>query len=421
MADAVRVLIIAPAPLSDDWAGGISNFVRSFVANMPDDFSVSIAGVAGADDDSARAWRTQTLAGREVRFLPVARLAHGSRGVAPVKVRAMLGLVRVRRHLPAHGVVVQVHAPAMDIPLLLRRTPIIRVVHNAPDNLAQHSSGTSWRHSARALRRFEQASFHRAAHVFFVDRATYERYAASDAAEHADAAADAAADTHMSYLPNGVDTAEFAPLPPAQRVSTRAELAAKLDVPAGGPWLLFCGRLDRQKDPDLLIATFAAARRLPGTQDAQLIVVGSGPLEEVTRQAARSAGVAEATHFVGTVDHDQLSTMMAVADVLLLTSVYEGAPFVVLEALACGLPVVATAVGDVPVLVEHEHTGWISGDRNALELARGVAWAVAQPRDVIAPRAAAAMRRYRIQDVLAPFYEAHRELSDVIRSTISPT
>ncbi len=405
MTDAVRVLVIAPAPLSDDWAGGISNFVRSFVRHMPDDFVVSIAGVTSATDPTnGRGWRTETLAGRDVRFLTVARLPEpGSRLAAPAKARAAWGLLRSRRALPAHGVVVQLHAPAMDLPLLLRRAPIIRVVHNAPDNLTGPDSGTSWRHTGWALRRLENGSFKRARRVFFVDRATYQRYALNDT--------DAG---HMCYLPNGVDTAEFAPLPEAQRALARAELAAALGVPPSGPWLLFCGRLDRQKGPELLIATFAAARRLPGLEDAQLIVVGNGPLKDVAQQAAHAAGVAQATHFVGPVDHDALPRLMAGADVLLLTSAYEGAPFVVLESLACGLPVVSTAVGDVPVLVEHERTGWIADRHDADELARGVAWAVGQPREEISARAAASMSAYRIEQVLAPFYEAHRTLAQQV-------
>jgi len=401
MSDAVRVLIVAPAPLSDDWAGGISNFVRSFVRHMPDDFAVSIASIAGAGDAYERNWRNETLAGREVRFMPVAGLPVTRRAPhTPVKASAMWGLLKARRHVPTRGAVVQVHAPAMDLPLLLRRAQVIRVVHNAPDNLAAHSSGTSWRHFGWALRRIEESSFRRAQRVFFVDRATYQRYAARDDDGE-----------HMYYLPNGVDTAEFAPLTQAQRTSTRHDLALTLGVRENGPWLLFCGRLDRQKDPELLIATFAQARRLAGLEDAQLIVVGRGPLQETTVESARAAGVGDAAHFVGPIEHDLLPRVMGASDALILSSAYEGAPFVVLEALASGLPVVSTAVGDVPLLVQHVRTGWIASTRSAAELARGVAWAVGQPRDEIAPRAAASMRAYRIEDVLAPFYDAHRRVA----------
>ena len=220
-------------------------------------------------------WHELELAGREVRFLPVARLASNGRGSlaprAPVKARAMWGLLTARPNVRTRGAVIQVHAPAMDLPLLMRKAPIIRVVHNAPDNLAA-TDGSLWRHAGWALRRAEDLSFQRAQRVFFVDRATYAHYA-----EPAEPPA------HMAYLPNGVDTDEFRVMDPDERASTRTTLAGSLNVPEDGPWLLFCGRLDRQKDPELLIATFAEARRLPGLDNAQLIIVGSGALELATQ------------------------------------------------------------------------------------------------------------------------------------------
>ena len=269
MTQPVRVLIVAPAPLSDDWAGGISNFVRSFVANMPDDFGVSIAGVAGPGEDTSSEWRDAMLAGRKVRFLPVAHLPEHGRGRVPVKAQAMWGLLRARPMIATQHSVLQVHAPAMELPLTRRTAPIIRVVHNAPDNLASHDAGTFWRHSARALRKAEEFSFRRAARVFFVDRSTYEHYRSAD---------DDAG--RMCYLPNGIDTAEFAPRDALARERSRHEIGARFGIPANGPWLLFCGRLDRQKDPGLLVETFAAARRLPQLEEAQLVIVGTGPLEE---------------------------------------------------------------------------------------------------------------------------------------------
>ncbi len=405
MTSGVKVLIVAPAPLSDDWAGGISNFVRSFVANMPTDFTVAIAGVADRGESSIGQWRDMTVAGRDVRFMPVASLGVPGRVRTPVKARAMWGMLMARRRIATEGTVIQVHAPAMDFPLALRRAPTIRVVHNAPDNLASHDAGTLWRHSSLALRAVERVSMSRAARVYFVDHATYQRYTKDQESDR----------ERLQFLRNGIDTNEFAVLNPLQRETARAHLAHQFGVNPAAPWVLFCGRLDRQKDPGLLVATFARARALPGLEDAQLLIVGAGPLERSTRQAARDAGVGDATQFVGTLDHDRLPEVMGASDVLLLTSAYEAAPFVVLEALACGVPVVSTDVGDVPIVVQHQSTGWIASERSADELARGLAWAIAQPRDEIAPRSATSMRAYRIQDVLLPFYDAHRRLLEPAR------
>jgi glycosyltransferase involved in cell wall biosynthesis len=406
----VRCLIVAPAPLSDDWVGGISNFIRGFIAHAPDDFDIAVCGVvsaadAHADGERSAGWRPIDVAGRRVSFLPVARLGTGGGRIrTPVKARELAGLLAARPHIPTSGRVLQLHAPVLDRAFVGRRNaPIIRVVHNSPTNLASPMQGTAWRRLGWALRRIEEASYRRAERVFFVDRATYDQYRVGDDG------------SRMRHLPNGVETDRFRVRESHERDAMRAQAAESLGIRGDAPWILFCGRLDRQKDPDLLIRTFAAARALPELAGAQLLIVGAGPLEQKTRDEARQAGVADATHFVGAVRHDRLPDLMSACDVLVLTSAYEGTPFVVLEALAAGLPVVSTAVGDVPRLVHHAQAGWLSSSRSADELARGLAWAVAQPRDEIAIRCSASMSGYGLEAVLAPFYEEHRRVAATAR------
>jgi glycosyltransferase involved in cell wall biosynthesis len=404
MSDRVRCLIVAPAPLSEPWVGGISNFIRSFVRHMPDDFEVAICGVAmdaGPGKHNGSGWRMIDVLGRAVPFLPVAHVSpNGHLGRTPVKWRAFLGLLRERGHIVTRGRILQVHAPAMDLPFIGRPGPTIRVVHNAPENLAGPDSGTVWRHFGWALQRAENMTFRRSDRVFFVDRPTYERYVTRGNGSGA----------VMSYLPNGVDTDLFRPRSADERAKFRADLSAAFGLYAGGPWLLFAGRLDQQKDPALLISTFASVRSLDGLGSAQLLIAGEGPLRGEVEQAAHDLGVAGGTHFLGPLTQRRLAELMPAADVFVLPSAYEGMPFVVLEALASGLPVVSTRVGDVPRLVDHQSTGWLADTRTSSDLAAGIRWTLSQPRDEIGARCASAVTRYRIENVLAPFYAAHREV-----------
>lgn len=403
MSDRVRCLIVAPAPVTEPWVGGISNFIRSFVRHMPDDFDAAICGVAmqsGARHQDGAGWRTIDVQGRPVPFLPVAHVGpDGRAGRTPVKWRAFLGLLRERGHIGTRDRILQVHAPAMDLAFIGRAVPRIRVVHNAPENLAAPESGAVWRHFGWALGLTEKMTFRRSEKVFFVDLETYERYAAR--------AKDRAV---MGYLPNGVDTDRFHPRSGEDRVNLRAALSADFGLPANCPWLLFAGRIDHQKDPGLLVRAFAAVRSRVGLGDAQLVVVGEGPLRAQAEQLTRELGVAPVTHFLGPTTQDQLAELMPAADALVMASSYEGMPFVVLEALASGLPVTSTRVGDVSRLVEHGRTGWLADTRTPTDLAAGIAWVLSQPRDEIGARCAASVTRYRIENVLTPFYEAHREV-----------
>jgi glycosyltransferase involved in cell wall biosynthesis len=108
---------------------------------------------------------------------------------------------------------------------------------------------------------------------------------------------------------------------------------------------LFAGRLVPWKRVELLIG--AVAR----TADAHLEIVGDGPEAATLRRCAENEGVSERVQFLGSLPHDDVMKRMQSADVFVLASSYEGLPHVLIEALACGTPVVATRdAGTVDVI-----------------------------------------------------------------------
>ncbi|WP_406693554.1 glycosyltransferase [Singulisphaera sp. Ch08] len=151
--------------------------------------------------------------------------------------------------------------------------------------------------------------------------------------------------SRVIMIPNGVD-----PIDLPSRSETRRALGIAQDSIVAG----FIGRLVDQKAPDVLIRAFAiASRSLP---QARLAIVGSGPLEEVSRSLAEELGVGSKVHWLGERDGN---TVLPAFDLLALSSRKEGLPYVVIEALAAGLPVVATRPAGVEILVEHRHNGMV--------------------------------------------------------------
>lgn len=126
--------------------------------------------------------------------------------------------------------------------------------------------------------------------------------------------------------------------------------------------LLFVGRLDPQKGVDLLLD---ALRHLPGTT---LRIVGEGPQGEELRRAAADPALAGRITFAGALDPQGVRAQMAAAGALVLPSRRENYPLVLLEAMAAGVPVVATAVGGVAELLDDGAAGWLvpPGDPAAL-------------------------------------------------------
>jgi len=143
----------------------------------------------------------------------------------------------------------------------------------------------------------------------------------------------------LVVIPNGIDLDRY----PAKQL---ADLTA-LGVPAGHRTVAFVGRLEHQKGVPWLIET--ARSWLTKLPDCDLLLVGKGPLEGPLAVACRAAGIAERVHFAGW--RSDVPEILAAADVLVLPSVWEGMPNVVLEAMASRRPVVATDVEGVRELL----------------------------------------------------------------------
>lgn len=126
----------------------------------------------------------------------------------------------------------------------------------------------------------------------------------------------------------------------APDLPSRQEVRADLGLAGDAAVVGFVGRLVEQKNPLLLVHAFARVRRqLP---KARLVLVGDGPLLPRVQAAAASLGVTESVMVLG---HQDGQRTMPAFDVLALPSRYEGMPYVLIEALAAGLPIVATPVG----------------------------------------------------------------------------
>lgn len=136
--------------------------------------------------------------------------------------------------------------------------------------------------------------------------------------------------------PNGIDLAAFA-------LRDRAQERARLAVASDATLVLVVGHLIERKDPLLALRTFKAWSG--ARADSRLVYVGRGPLEGRVLAEALQLGLARQVSLVGELPPEELARWYAASDVLLLTSWREGRPNVVLEALACGLPVLATDAG----------------------------------------------------------------------------
>jgi glycosyltransferase involved in cell wall biosynthesis len=161
----------------------------------------------------------------------------------------------------------------------------------------------------------------------------------------------------VEHITKGVDAALFTPEGPSIRSS--------LGV-GSSPVALVVSRLVPIKNVALFVDAMAVAHR--DHPDARAVIVGDGPLDAALRQRAAALGLERVVQFAGYIAQRDLPRWYRAADVLVLPSDFDNSPNVVLEAMASGLPVVATDVGGVADFVETPNGGALvrKGDAAAM-------------------------------------------------------
>jgi glycosyltransferase involved in cell wall biosynthesis len=209
----------------------------------------------------------------------------------------------------------------------------------------------------------------------------------------------------VKLIPNGLDSSVFYP---RDRAAVRRELGLADNVRV----VLSAGSLIERKGHHTVARVLAAVRRRCGP--VELLIAGGpgreGRFERQIAEAIRACGMARSVRMLGQVSAGRLAELMSAADVFCLASSREGWPNVVHEAMACGTPVVATAVGSVPDMIPSKQYGLVTppGDEEAIGQALAEALETRWDQQAIA-----AWARSRDWDQVAR--EVLQELTDGLR------
>ena len=208
----------------------------------------------------------------------------------------------------------------------------------------------------------------------------------------------------ISFIPNGVDTARFTPLDSAAKQEARHALG----LPTG-PLVVFCGRLTQVKNLPLLLRAWAlTAARQP---EATLVLLGDGEERAVLTALRAELGLEARVHFAGA--QVDVRPWLQCADVFVLPSKSEAMPVALLEAMACGLACVASAVGGVLDIITPEHNGLLVEVGDLAGLDQAFARLLAEPalRDTLGRQARADIeQRYSLDAVAQRFVALYRAM-----------
>jgi glycosyltransferase involved in cell wall biosynthesis len=260
---------------------------------------------------------------------------------APLPQR-LVSLFRSGRVLAPRATVVDVHFALYGAPVLLaagRRTPVVAHFHgpwSSESEVEARGGGLLRRAPLLVKGALERWVLRRAAVVSTVSHA-FARLVISELG---------VSPWKVEIAPPGVDLHRFAP---GDRVAARE----RMGVPPGSRVVVTARRLVDRVGVDLLLDAWRSVVCAVDDPSLVLLIAGDGPRRRDLEQQAAALGIARSVRFLGRIDDDELPALYCAADLAVVPSrALEGFGLVVLEALACGTPVIATQVGGLPEVLE---------------------------------------------------------------------
>ena len=374
-----RLLVITDTAILGP--GGSERFLRNLITGLsPDQYHIDVVQLIAPPLTSACTVELASRPGLSIQYLPVGAI------YGPRAARVYLKLCA--RILRGHYDLVQSqHEKADLLCALLPRGPARALrISNRRD--------TGFQKNAR-LRLAFRALNPRFDWVIAPSRAVLDQLGKDEGLGTA----------RLRCLPNGVDSDHFRPLDFVQRERRREELGI-----APGHFVFACvARLVPVKRHQDLITALAQLN----DPRARLLLIGGGPQRQTLEDQAQAAGISEQIEFLG--ERSDIERLLPAADAFVLCSQTEGSSNAVLEAMACGLPVIATAVGGNPEAVEDGVSGTLVAPGSPDQLASAMRALLADPqRARVCGRAGRGRveSAFSIQAMVALYDQLYRECRD---------
>lgn len=345
----MRKLVLAYAgDFAEYPMGGVLEYTKNFSRYAP--VELYCVGVTTDPTMPLRRWTTVKLKDVERPFLPLLHVDDEKqrRSRIPLNFKFLNALKRQKAEFLRMGAAIYIQRAEHGLAFMQDDVPLFFNTHGQSAFFEQWKSHPlfRWRAFRAWFARMEARVIARAQGVFTISPADYEYYT-NKFPLHAE---------KIHYTPLGIEIDEYTP--PAERSQ-------------GAPQILFVGRLDASKGLDLLIAGFARFRdRYP---NAVLTIVGGShdfnPVEAQVCNAIEQYRVLDSVRMPGLLPRDAILPYYHRADVFVMTSLWEGLPTALLEAMACGVPAVVTNVGGMPAIVHDDENGYVLTERDAEQLA----------------------------------------------------
>ena len=375
--------------------GGVQTIIRSFIKYAPDSFNIRLVGTGNEQTPARTGWQTLELEGRSLEFLPIFdRPDDNHRRRMPTTVSYTAALMK---HNCIH------RDCASDFMHFHRLEPAIAsqkwqgektfFLHN---DIQQHMSAKEggdailWQRFPAAYFALERQLFKQFEHILSCNSASVDFYQAQYPT----------LSDRIRYIKNSFDSEVFYPISEHSRQELRQELVQELQLPNDREFVLFAGRLHPQKDPLLLLESFARVQH----PQAHLLIGGDGELMPEIRSTIDALGLKDRVSLLGPLPQARLAALHRLSRVFVLSSAFEGLPLVALETLASGTPLVTTRTGETPKMLQ-PNTGIVCADRSSQTIASDIDRVLYNPTEFPREACIQSMQPYAAKAIVESTYE----------------
>ena len=393
------VCIVYSADPLGDIPGGIDTFIRGVLRYVPPDICMRVVGITtDRIKRPVNQWTTCELGNQTFEFYPVITVKSSQKQARfPVTLRFLLALLRHRLKISAD--ILEFHRIEPCLGFLRDDRPKTLVMHQNMNVLRNADSDIRWKYCPKLYFMLEDLLVPRFSSIYCV-----REDATTDYRERFPALR-----SRIHFTPTWVDTDVFRPPTIEERTHGRQMLAARIG-PVRDPFVLITvGRLDKQKNPLLLIESFRLLYE--SMPNARLLLIGDGVLRRQIEGRLKRHGLESAVRLCGIKSRHEVAQYLRSSDVFVLSSAYEGMPICVLEALGSGLPVVSTDVGEVARVVRPGVNGELVSVHTPESLADAIRHCHENIEHYRGRPCTDAVQDFTPAKVLRPIYDNYRRLA----------
>lgn len=369
--------------------GGIQTIINSFIKYAPDEFEVQLVGTTNNSEHSIGQWHEAEFLGKKLFFMPLLNLQDDNvRKKVPTTLKYTAALMG--KHFRSDFMHFHRLEPTLvSLPWPADKTLFIHNDIHQQMVSKDYKDAILWRRFPKLYFSLEHLLVNQFSQILSCNSDSVALYKA----RYPDAA------HKVNFVRNSVDSEVFYFSNSDDRNLERLQLARELNLLPDTRFLLFAGRLHPQKDPLLLLRSVAALH----DSSIHLLVAGEGELASAMHSEITKLGLENQVSMLGAVGKNELARLHRSSNLCILTSIYEGLPLVVLEALSCGTPVVTTNCGETPKILG-TGSGVVCQERTPAAIADSIREVLSNPESFRPENCAQVAQPYKASQVIADVY-----------------